>query len=163
MLYGWHHRQRRRPSRAGGMVNLEGIDRRIVRPEDSPQAQRESIRGHNQTGSDVWKRMLGVEGEQEEEDCHHGDDDATRNHRSVETGSHAKRRNSTNITPFTDRRGYAQWPSSVVWTCAKNRCEQHHPRPQSDGPDITEQSRVYRKSQYVTAARCIPAAECTVQ
>ena len=52
------------------MVKLEEIDQSIVRPEDSPQTQSESIRGHNQTGSDVWKRMLGDESEQQEEDCY---------------------------------------------------------------------------------------------
>ena len=84
------------------MVKLETTDRSIVRPEDSPQAQSESIGGHNQTGSEVWERMLGNEGDQQEEDCYHIDDDASRDPRSVETGSHAKRRNSTHITPFTD-------------------------------------------------------------
>ena len=39
--------------------------------------------------------------------------------------------NSTHITLFTDRRGYAQWPSSFVWTCPETRCNQRHP--QSDG------------------------------
>ena len=55
--------------------------------------------------------------------------------RSVETGSHQKRRNSTIITACTDRRGYALWVLSLVWTCQKNRCEQRHP--QSDGPGNT--------------------------
>ena len=65
--YGWHHRQRREPSRAGSMVKLGKIDRSIVRTEDSPQTKRESIRGHNQTGSDVRERMLSDEGKQQEE------------------------------------------------------------------------------------------------
>ena len=81
---------------------------------DSPQAQSEDIRDHNQTGSDVCERMLADEGDQQEEDCYHGDEDASRDPRSVETRSYAKRRDSTHITPFTDRRGYAQWPSSLV-------------------------------------------------
>ena len=33
---------------------------------------------------DVWERMLGDEGEQQEEDCYHGDKDASRDPRSVE-------------------------------------------------------------------------------
>ena len=54
----------------------------------------------------LWKRMLGDdEGDKQEEDCYHGDEDASRDHRSVEARSHAKRRNSTNITHFTHRRG----------------------------------------------------------
>ena len=44
---------------------------------------------------------------------------------------YAKRRDSTHITPFTDRRGYAPWPSSLVWTCPETRCNQRHP--QGDG------------------------------
>ena len=39
------------------------------------------IRDHNQTGSDVWERMLGDEGDQQEEDCYHGDEDASRDPR----------------------------------------------------------------------------------
>ncbi len=119
------------------MVKLEEIDQSIVRPEESPQTQSESIglRGHNQTGSDVWMRMLGDEGDQQEEDCYNGDHDASREPRSVETRSHAKRRKSTHITPFTDRRGYAQWPSSLVWTCPEKSGNQRHP--QSDGAGNT--------------------------
>ena len=79
--------------------------------------------------------MLGDEGDQQEEDCYHGDEDASRDPRSVETRSYAKRRDSTHITPFTDRRGYAQWPSSLVWTCPETRCNQRHP--QSDGAGNT--------------------------
>ena len=47
--------------------------------------QSEDIRDHNQTGSDVWERMLGDVGEQQEEDCYHGDEDASRDPRRVET------------------------------------------------------------------------------
>ena len=72
--------------------------------------------------------MLGDEGDQQEEDCYHGDEDASRDPRSVEMRSHAKRRHSRHITPFTDRRGYAQWPSSLVWTCPEMRCKQCHPQ-----------------------------------
>ena len=36
---------------------------------------------------------------------------------------------------LTDRRGYAQWPSSLVWTCSETRCNQRHP--QSDGAGNT--------------------------
>ena len=70
-----------------------------------------------------------------EEDCYHGDEDASRDPRSVETRSYAKRRDSTHITPFTNQRGYAQWPSSLVWTCPETRCNQRHP--QSDGAGNT--------------------------
>ena len=79
------------------------------------QTQSESIRGHNQTGSDVWERMLGDEGNQHEEE------DASLDPRSVETRSHAKRRNTTHITPFIDRRGYAQWQSALVWIRPKKQ------------------------------------------
>ena len=50
-------------------------------------SKRRYIRDHNQTGSDVWERMLGDEGDQQEEDCYHGDEDASRDPRSVETRS----------------------------------------------------------------------------
>ena len=46
-----------------------------------------------------------------------------------------ERRDSTHITPFTDRRGYAQWPSSLVWTWPETRFNQRHP--QSDGAGNT--------------------------
>ena len=52
-----------------------------------------SIRGHNETGSDVWKRMLGDEGEQQEENWYHGDEDALQDPRSVEMGSHNNMQN----------------------------------------------------------------------
>ena len=68
------------------MVKLEEIHRSIVRPEDSPQTHSEIIRVHRQTGSAVWQQMLDDEGEQQEEDCYHGDEDASRDPRSVETG-----------------------------------------------------------------------------
>ena len=45
---------------------LEEIDLSIVRLEDSPQAQIETIRGHNQSGSYASDRILGDEGEQQE-------------------------------------------------------------------------------------------------
>ena len=64
----------------------------------------------------------------------HGDEDATRDPRSVEMGTHAKRRNSMHIN-CTYRRGCAQWPSSFVWTNTNKRCEQRHP--QSDGTGCT--------------------------
>ena len=126
---------RRGPSRAGCMVKLEKIDRSIIWPEDSPQPQSKGIWGHNQTGSDVWERMLGDEGDQQEEDSYHGDEDASRDPRSVETRSHAKRRNPTHTTRFTDRRGDARWPSSLVWASPETRCRQRHP--QSDGAGNT--------------------------
>ena len=61
--------------------------------------------------------MLGNEGDKQEEDCYNRDEDASRDPRSVETRQHAKRGNPTHSTRFTDRRGYALWPSSLVWTC----------------------------------------------
>ena len=64
--------------------------------------------GTCQTGCDAWEGILGDEAEKKDEDCYHGDEDASRDPQSVETGSHAKRRNSTHIIPFNDRRGYAQ-------------------------------------------------------
>ena len=55
--------------------------------------------------------MLGDEGEHEEEECHHGDDNTSWDPQSVETGSHAKPRNSTNITADTKvmRSGCHHW------------------------------------------------------
>ena len=41
---------------------------------------------------------------------------------------HSKRGNPTHPTHFTDRRGYARWPSSLVWTCPKTRYKQRHRR-----------------------------------
>ena len=41
--------------------------------------------------------MLGDEGDQQEEDCYHGDEDSSRDPQSVETRSYAKRRDSTHI------------------------------------------------------------------
>ena len=87
------------------MIKQEETDRSVVRPEDSPQAQSESIRDHSQTGSDVWERMLGDEREQHDGDCYHGDEDPSRDPRSLETRPHAKRRHSPHITLSTDRRG----------------------------------------------------------
>ena len=79
--------------------------------------------------------MLGNEGDQQEDDCYHGVEDASRDPRSVETRSHAKRGNPTHTTRFTDRRDYVRWPSSLVWTCPETRCKQRHP--QSDGAGNT--------------------------
>ena len=36
-----------------------------LRPEDSPRDQSKNTQGHNQTGTDVWERMLGDEGGQQ--------------------------------------------------------------------------------------------------
>ena len=79
--------------------------------------------------------MLGNEGDQQEKDCYHGDEDASRDPRSVQTRPHAKRGYPTHSKYFTDRRGYALWPSSLVWTCPETRCGQRHP--QSDEPGRT--------------------------
>ena len=100
----------------------------IVWPEDSSQAQSEGIWGHYQTGCDVWKRMLGNEGDQQEEDCYHGDEGASRDPRCIETRAHAKQGHPTHPTRFTDRRGYARWLSSLVWTSPEMRCKQCHPQ-----------------------------------
>ena len=57
-------------------------------------------------GSECWamkvtnKRKL---------DCYYGDEGASRDPRSVETRSHAKRGNPTHSTRFTDRRGRLRW------------------------------------------------------
>ena len=69
---------------------------------------------------------MGNEGDQQEEACYNGDEDASRDPRSVETRPHAKRGNPTHSTRFTDRRGYARWPSSLVCTCPETRCKQRH-------------------------------------
>ena len=60
------------------MVKLEKIDRNV-----SPEAQIENMRGHNQTVSSVWDRMLGDEAEQQEEDCYHGDEDVALDRQST--------------------------------------------------------------------------------
>ena len=73
--------------------------------------------------------------EEPETDCYHGDEDASRDPRSVEKRPHAKRGHPTHSTRFTDRRGYALWPSSLVWTCPETRCGQRHQ--QSDEPGHT--------------------------
>ena len=78
---------------------------------------------------------MGNEGDQQEKDCYHGDEDASRDPRSVQTRPHEKRGNPAHSTHFTDRRGYALWPSSLVWTCPETRCGQCHP--QSDEPGHT--------------------------
>ena len=52
----------------------------------------------------------------------------------VSTRDHnAKRRDSTHITPFIERRANAQWPSSLVWTCSETRCNQRHPQSDEAG------------------------------
>ena len=47
----------------------------------------------------------------------HGDEDASRDPRSVQTRPHAERGYPTHYKYSTDRRGYALWPSLLVWTC----------------------------------------------
>ena len=87
--------------------------------------------------------MLGNEGGQQEEDCYHGDEDASQDPRSVETRPHVKRGNPTHTTRFTDRRDFVRWPSSLVWTCPETRFTQRHP--QSEGAD---------NSRYQTTRTC---------
>ena len=45
--------------------------------------------------------MLGNKGNQQEEDCYNGDEDASRDPRSVETRTHAKRGHPTHSTYYT--------------------------------------------------------------
>ena len=45
--------------------------------------------------------MLGNEGDQQEEDCCNGDEDASRDPRSVEARTHAKRGHPTHTTHYT--------------------------------------------------------------
>ena len=87
---------------------------------------------------------MGDESEQQEEDCYHGDDDASRDPRSVEKRSHVKRGNLTHTKRFTDRRGDVRWTSSLVLTSPETRCKQHHP--QSDGAGNTRYQKT-RTSQ----------------
>ena len=79
--------------------------------------------------------MLGNESHHQEEYCNNGDEDASRDPRSVETRTHAKRGHPTHITHYTYRRGYARWPSSLVRSCPEARRRQRHP--QSDGAGTT--------------------------
>ena len=60
---------------------------------------------------------------------------ASRDPRSAETRSHGKSGNPTHTKRITDRRGYAQWSSSLVRTCPETRCKHRHP--QSDGAGNT--------------------------
>ena len=83
--------------------------------------------------------MLGNEGDQQEENCYNGDEDASRDPQSVETRTHAKRGHPTHTTHYTYRRGYAQWPSSLVRSCPETRRKQRHP--QSDGVAIPDARR----------------------
>ena len=46
--------------------------------------------------------MLGNEGDQQEKDCYNGDEDASRNHRHVETRPHANTRYQTTRTSQED-------------------------------------------------------------
>ena len=78
--------------------------------------------------------MLDNEGDQQDEACYNGDEDVSRDPRSVETRTHAKRGNPTHTTHYTYQRGYAQWPSSLVWTCPETRHKQRHS--QIDGAAI---------------------------
>ena len=79
--------------------------------------------------------MMGNECDHQEEDCYNGDEDASRDPRSVETRTHAKRGHPTHTKHYTYRRGYARWPSSLVRSCPETRRRQRHP--QSDGAGNT--------------------------
>ena len=89
--------------------------------------------------------MLSNEGDQQEEDCYNGDEDALRDPWSVETRTHAKRGHPTHSTRFTDRRGYAQWPSSLVRTCPETRCKQRHPQRDEPGNARCQTTRTSRE------------------
>ena len=77
--------------------------------------------------------MLGNEGDQQEENCYNGDEDASRDPRSVETRTYAKRGHPTHTTRFSNRRGYARWPATLVWTCPETRGQQRHPQSDETG------------------------------
>ena len=68
-------------------------------------------------GSDVCQHLRCCNLHQQEEDCNNGDEDASRDPRSVETRTHAKRGHPTYTTHYTYRRGYSRWPSSLVRSC----------------------------------------------
>ena len=89
--------------------------------------------------------MLGNEGDQQEKDCYHGDEDYSRDPRTVETRPHAKRGHPTHSTHYTYRRGYALWPSSLVWTCPETRCGQHHPQSDEHGNTWYQTTRTPQK------------------
>ena len=64
--------------------------------------------------------MLGNEGDQQEEDCYNGDEDASRDTRSVETRAHAKRGNPTHrpllhITPIDEVKGHRDEQGEHAW------------------------------------------------
>ena len=94
--------------------------------------------------------MLGNEGDQQEEDCYNGDEDALRDPRSVETRTHAKRGHPTHSTRFTDRRGYAQWPSSLVRTCPETRRKQRHPQSGEPGNGRCQTTRTSQEDMAPT-------------
>ena len=76
--------------------------------------QSEVIRGHNQTGSGVWERMLSDEGDQHEEDCYHRDEDALRGILGVSRRYHMRNqeiRRILHLSPIAEvvRRGRLRW------------------------------------------------------
>ena len=75
--------------------------------------------------------MQGDDGEQQKEDGHHEDDDASRDPRSIET-DHMRNKEARHIKYCTHRRSGAQWPSSLVWSCPQKRFELCHSH--SNGP-----------------------------
>ena len=104
------------------------------------------LKANYQTGSDVWERMLGNEGDQQAKDCYHGDEDASRDPRSVETRPHAKRGNPTHSTRFIHRRGLCPVAVFVGLDMSRDeiRCGQRHP--QSDDPSGASRRGCPRKT-----------------
>ena len=106
--------------------------------------------------------MLGNAGDQQEEDWCNGDEDAPRDPPSVETRTqknHAKRGRPTHTTHYTYRRGYAQWPSSLVRTCPETRRKQRHPQSGEAGNTRCQTTRTSQEDGRVCYQGCGPRPE----
>ena len=95
----------------------------------------------------VWERMLGNE---QEEDFYHGDEDASRDPRSADTRSHAKRGNPTHTICFTDPRLCARRPSSLVCTCPETKCKQSQPQSDVAGNTRYQTTRASQEDMALT-------------